>query len=89
MDFNAIQFVAMDIQQLFCHQPAPKNFFDKRFSPLYSRILFMFEQLKNKNHSVYMDNLYMSATFARNLIRLQNKVKIHGVMRTDNRGIPS
>ena len=73
----------------FRHQPAPKKFVDKGFSPLHSRILFMFEQLKNKNHSVYMDNLYMSATFARNSIRLQNKVKIHGVTRTDNRGIPS
>ena len=31
----------------------------------------------------------MSATFARNAIRLQNKVKIHGVTRAYNRGIPS
>ena len=72
----------------FRHQPAPKKFTEKGFSPLHSRILFMFEQLKNKNHSIYMDNLYMSASFARHSMRLQNKVKIHGVTRTDNRGIP-
>ena len=50
--------------------------------------MFMFDQLKKHHHSVYMDNLYMSATFARNAIQSKNKVKIHGVTRTDNRGIP-
>ena len=48
----------------------------------------MFDQLKNQNHSVYIDDLYMSATFARNCIKSKNKVKIHDVTRTDNRGIP-
>ena len=48
----------------------------------------MFDQLKTQNHSVFMDNLYMSATFARNAMRHTKKVKIHGVTRTDNRGIP-
>ena len=48
----------------------------------------MFEQLENKNHSIYMDNLYISASFARNCLCLTNKVKIHGVTRTDKRGIP-
>lgn len=72
----------------FRHQPAPKKLVAKGYSPLHSRILFMFEQLKNKNHSIYMDNLYMSASFARNCLCLSNKVKIHGVTRTDKRGIP-
>jgi len=48
----------------------------------------MFDQLKNQNHSVFMDNLYMSAAFARHAIKSRNKVKIHGVTRTDNRGLP-
>ena len=72
----------------FRHQHAPKKYLEKGFSPLHSRIMFMFDQLKNQHHSVYMDNLYMSATFARNAIQSKNKVKIHGVTRTDNRGIP-
>jgi len=72
----------------FRHQPAPKKYIENGLSPLHSRIMFMFDQLKSQNHSVYMDNLYMSATFARNSIKSMNKVKIHGVTRTDNRGIP-
>ena len=36
--------------------------------------MFMFDQLKNQNHSVFMDNLYMSATFARHAIKSKNKV---------------
>ena len=72
----------------FRYQPAPTKYIEKGLSPLHSRILFMFDQLKNENHSVYMDNLYMSASFARNAIKSKNKVKIHGVTRTDNRGIP-
>ncbi len=37
---------------------------------------------------VNLDNRYISATFARYLIHLENKVKIHGVTRKYNRGIP-
>ncbi len=44
--------------------------FEKGFSPSHSRIMFMFDQLKNQHHSVYMDNLYMSATFDRNAIAM-------------------
>ena len=72
----------------FRHQPAPTKYVEKGFSPLHSRVLFMFDQLKSKNHSVFMDNLYMSASFARYSINSINKIKIHGVTRTDNRGIP-
>lgn len=48
----------------------------------------MFDQLKSENHSVFMDNMYMSVTFARYYIKPINKIKIHGVTRSDNRGIP-
>ena len=72
----------------FRHQPAPKKYIEKGYSPLHSRIMFMFDQLKNKHHSIFMDNLYMSATFARNAFISDNKIKIHGVTRTDKRGLP-
>jgi len=48
----------------------------------------MFDQLKSENHSVFMDNMNMSVTFARYYIKPINKIKIHGVTRSDNRGIP-
>ena len=72
----------------FRHQKAPQIYIDKGLSPLHSRIMFMFDQLKNKHHSVFMDNLYMSASFARAALLSKNKVKIHGVTRGDKKGIP-
>lgn len=35
-----------------------------------------------------MDNLYISASFARHTIKSKNEVKIHGVTRIVDRGIP-
>ena len=48
----------------------------------------MFDQLKNANQSIYMDYLYISSTVARSVLNSKNKVKIYGVKRTDDCGIP-
>ena len=48
----------------------------------------MFDQRKNAKHSFYMDHLYMSVTFERSVMNSKKKkVKIHGNIRNDNRGI--
>ena len=89
MSFNVTPFgVRVTLQHFIFDINQPQKIIAKGFSPLHSRILFMFKQLKNKNHSIYIDNLYMSASFARNCLCLSNKVKIHGVTRIDKRGIP-
>ena len=49
----------------------------------------MFDQLKSKHHFVFMDNLYMSALFARRVIVSNQCVKIHGVTRKEGKGIPA
>ena len=36
-----------------------------------------------------MDNLYMSALFAKQALLSKNKIKIHGVTKNHQRGIPS
>ena len=72
----------------FRHQNAPKKYLDEGYSPLHARVRFMFDQLKAENHSVFMDNLYMSASFARSVISCDKKVKIHGVTRREGKGIP-
>ena len=72
----------------FRHQKPPQSYIDKGLSPLHARIMFMFDQLKNKHHSVFMDNLYMSASFSRAALLSKNRVKIHGVTRCDKKGIP-
>ena len=65
----------------FRHQKAPKKYLEKDFAPLHARVAFLFDQLHHKNHSCFMDNLYMSALFALFLLNLPNSVKLHCVIR--------
>ena len=48
----------------------------------------MFDQLKAKHHSCFMDNLYLSALFCKRSQNSDNAVKLHGVTRGELRGIP-
>ena len=49
--------------------------------------IYIFDVLKNANHSMYMDNHYILVTFGRNARNSKNKVKLDGVTETDNRSI--
>ena len=73
----------------FRHQPPPEKYTKKGLSPLHARVMFLFDMLRETYHSFYMDNLYMSALFAKHAIQSKNKVKIHGVTRNHLKGIPS
>ena len=73
----------------FRHQAPPADYIEQGFAPLHARITFMFDQLKASNHNCFMDNLYMSALFAKRSKLSKNKVNIHGVTRKDLKGIPS
>ena len=57
----------------FRHQYAPENYTQKGISSLHSRVLFMFDQLKCKHHSCFMENLYMSAFFVIRVYFLRTK----------------
>ena len=48
----------------------------------------MFDQLKASIHNFFMDNLYMSALFAKQWKLSKNKVNIHGMTCKDLKGIP-
>ena len=72
----------------FRHQAPPEKYTKEGLSPLHSRVLFLFDQLKSKHHCLWMDNLYMSAQFAKTALNSRNKVKIHGVTRNHNKGVP-
>jgi hypothetical protein len=73
----------------FRNVAAPKKYLKKKCSPLHSRVLFLFDQLQSKNHVVGLDNLYISARFAREAITGKNHVMVHGVCRKEGRGIPA
>ena len=44
----------------FHNQPAPVDWVQKGYSPLHSRVLAMFDQLEEKYHNCWFDNLYLS-----------------------------
>ena len=72
----------------FCNQPAPVDWVRKGYSPLHSRVLAMFDQLEEKYHNCWFDNLYLSAKFAKASFAHRNKIRISGPMRKSGRGLP-
>ena len=72
----------------FRNQPVPEKWTKLGYSPLHSRILGMFDQLEEKYHNCWFDNLYLSAKFARAVYKHTNKVRISGPTRKSGRGLP-
>ena len=72
----------------FRNMPAPQKWIRLGYSPLHSRILAMFDQLEEKNHNCWFDNLYLSAKFAKASFMHKNKVRISGPTRKSGRGLP-
>ena len=74
----------------FRNQRAPQSWIEKGLSPLHSRVMSLFQQLPENvnNYKCGMDNLFMSAKFAKIAMNDSGrKVMIHDVCR-QNRGIP-
>ena len=68
--------------------PAPKKWICLGFSPLHSRILGMFNQLEDKNHNSWFDNLYLSAKFAKASFSHKKQVRISGPTWKSGQGLP-
>ena len=74
----------------FRNQRAPSEWTEKGLSPLHSRVMSLLQQLpdKTKNYKCGMDNLFMSAKFAKICyLHTGRNVMIHGVCRP-SRGVP-
>jgi len=73
----------------FRNEPPPRHYTRAGYSTLHARSLWLFDQLKDKFHRVWVDNLYMSAKFAKAAYNGNNKVLLAGVTRTKDRGLPA
>jgi hypothetical protein len=71
----------------FRNEPPPPNYTAMGLSPLYARVMWLFDQLKDHGHRCRVDNLYMSCTFAKFCYNHDNKILLEGVARK-GRGIP-
>ena len=73
----------------FRHQPASQKIMKEHdCSPLHARVLGLISQLPDKNYTLGMDNLYMSARLCRLAYMSDQRVMVHGVTRPSLRGIP-
>ena len=72
----------------FRNERPPAKYIKDGLSPLHARVMWLFDRLVEKHHRVYMDNLYISAKFAKAALNHPKKVLTAGVARKNGRGIP-
>jgi len=72
----------------FRNVPPPDKYIKQGLSPLHARVMWLFDKLEDSHHRVWMDNLYLSATFCKAAYNHTNKVLIAGVTRKGGRGLP-
>ena len=68
-------------QFYFRNEPAPKRWKKLGLSPLHSRVMALFDTLKDDHHQCGMDNLYNSVAFCKAAFKHPKKVLLHGVTR--------
>jgi Transposase IS4 len=76
-------------QVYFRNEPAPVEYTSKGIAPLHARCLWLLDSLKEKYHRCWMDNLYLSAKFAKMCYNHRNAVLLSGVTRKQGRGLPT
>ena len=70
------------------NDPAPKKYLKQGLSPLHSRVMALFDAVKDSYHQFTMDNLYKSAAFCRAAFNQNMNILCRGVTRKGMRGIP-
>ena len=70
------------------NDPDPQKYLRQGLLPLHSRVMGLFDTVKDTHHQCAMDNLYNSAAFCKAAYNHDNKVLCHGVTRRGMRGIP-
>jgi hypothetical protein len=63
----------------FRNEPPPPKYTAMGLSPLHARVMWLFDQLKDHGHRCRVDNLYMSAKFAKFCYNHDNKILLEGV----------
>lgn len=78
---------------IFRNEPVNDKYLEvvskKEVSRLHARCVTLFNLLQNEYHQVKLDNLYNSGKFRKLSRNYKKKVFNSGVIRKDNRGVPS
>ena len=75
-------------QFYFRNDPANVEYTNTGLSPLYSRVMELFDSAEDDHHVCGMDNLYNYVTVCKRAWNHKRKLKVHGVTRKGTRGIP-
>ena len=73
----------------FRNQPAPQSYLDQDLCLLHARVMALLDQVVSKNHTIGMDNLYISANFFWFGWQHPDRFMFHGVAWEKGRGVPS
>lgn len=73
----------------FRQEPPPQKYIDIGLSPLHSRVMWLIDQVKDKGHRIWMDNMYSSTKLCRASYCHEKNVLIAGVTRKNGRGLPT
>ena len=80
--FSATLCVKMALlTPFFRNDPAPRKYTVQGLSSLHARCMAMFDSLVHEFHRIGLDNLYMSAKFAKAAFNHTKKVQMAGVTR--------
>ena len=71
----------------FRNQPAPQSYLDQYLCPLHANVMALLDQVVSKNHTIGMDNIYISAKFVIFGWRHPDSFMFHGVAREKGKGV--
>ena len=75
-------------QFYFRNEPVDQKWTAMGLSPMHARLMHMYSNLDDPGHECNMDNLFNSVNFARAAYSLPQRVKVQGVIRKSQRGVP-
>ena len=73
----------------FHNQPAPQTYLDNDLYPLHARVMALLDQVMSKNHTIGMENIYISAKFVSFGWQHLDRFMFHGFAREKGKGVPS
>ena len=73
----------------FRNQPTPQSYLDQYLCPLHASVMALLDQVVSNNHTIGMENLYISAKFVRFGWRHPDLFMFRVVAREKVKGVPS
>ena len=77
------------LSSVFEKQSGTTKYLEQGLSPLHSRVMSLFDSLKENHHHCAMDNLYNWAKFCKALYNHNERILCYEVIRKGKQGLPN